>query len=79
MSLTVDRLGREYFAKQDAYRRLFNEVWADRVAHEIALREALDALVDASMRFEEARKAERADLSHAIACAEDAATLKAAE
>lgn len=65
MSITVDRLGREYFAKQDAYQRLFGEVWADRVAHEIALREALDELVEASMKFEEARKAELGRKLHA--------------
>lgn len=59
MSITLDALARDYFAKQSEYSRLCAIVPADtdqRVAHELAMRDALDALIEASMRLDAARK-----------------------
>lgn len=63
--MTIDALARDYFAKQDAYRALvakkITEAPADlteRVALEIAERNALDAVADASVALDAARRAE---------------------
>jgi hypothetical protein len=65
--MNLDALARDYFAKQEAYRalvtaRMLTEAHADlteRVAIEIAERNALDAVADASVALDAARRAER--------------------
>lgn len=59
MSVTLDALARDYFAKQEAYRKLASVTPAAdaQIAHELAIRDALDLCAAASMKLDEARKA----------------------
>jgi hypothetical protein len=61
--MNIDALARDYFRKQEIYRELirtspFVEM-SDRANHEFAERDALDALAEASMKLDAARRAER--------------------
>jgi hypothetical protein len=64
--MNLDTLARDYFAKQEIYRALVAKRLTDcpadlteRVALEIAERNALDAVADASVALDAARRAER--------------------
>ena len=64
--MNLDTLARDYFAKQEAYRSLVANRLSDspadlaeRVSLEIAERNALDAVADASVALDAARRAER--------------------
>ena len=63
--MNIDTLARDYFSKQEAYRALVAKRLTDspadlteRVALEIAERNALDAVADASVTLDAARRAE---------------------
>jgi hypothetical protein len=60
--MNLDALARDYFAKQEIYRALRARNnptdMADRVAAEIAERNALDAVADASVALDKARRGE---------------------
>jgi hypothetical protein len=63
--MNIDTLARDYFAKQEVYRALVNKRitdsptdLAERAALEIAERNALDELTDASMALDKARRGE---------------------
>ena len=63
--MNLDTLARDYFAKQEAYRDLVAKRLTDspadlteRVAIEIAERNALDAVADASVALDAARRGE---------------------
>ncbi len=56
--MTLPELVGDYIAKKSAYQTLYCERNpADPVAHELALRDALDTLAEASCKLDEARRA----------------------
>ena len=64
--MKIDALARDYFAKQEAYRAACNKARkvttdeSERIALELALRDALDACVEASLKLDEARRQQMA-------------------
>src|SRR5688500_12144767 len=63
-AMTLHELAADYFAKQDAYRKLSAEPTPTdltaRTVHQFAVDDALDAAVEASLKLTAARKAEEA-------------------